>query len=122
MKIVRTYILLLYSLLLQSSQIKKEIYMRKKLTIVAKIEANPDKIEFVKAELLKLIEPTLKESGCVQYDLHQDDVNSAVFMFYETWESRELWQMHMSNKHLAEYMRATEGSVLAFTLNEMVKL
>ncbi len=40
-------------------------------------------------------------------------------MFYENWESRELWQVHMENKHLAEYMAATEGAVEDFILNEM---
>ena len=92
------------------------------LTIVGKIEANADKVEFVKAELLKLIPITLKEAGCIQYDLHQDNDNPAVFLFYENWESRELWQTHMNNTHLAEYMAATEGTVASFTLNEMTKL
>jgi len=40
-------------------------------------------------------------------------------MFYENWETRELWQTHMANAHLAEYMVATEGAVTEFTLNEM---
>lgn len=96
--------------------------MSKILTIVARIEANADRIELVKAQLLKLIEPTLKEVGCIQYDLHQDNEHPAVFMFYENWESRELWQMHMNNTHLAEYMLATEGAVASFTLNEMTNI
>lgn len=95
--------------------------MLKPLTIVARIEADNDKIELVKTELLKLIEPTLQESGCIQYDLHQDNDNSAVFLFYENWESRALWQAHMNNSHLAEYAKATEGAVASFTLNEMTK-
>ena len=95
--------------------------MSKPLTIVARIEANSDKIEFIKGELEKLIEPTLKEEGCIQYDLHQDNDNPAIFLFYENWESRELWQQHMNNAHLAAYMAATEGSVASFTLNEMTK-
>lgn len=96
--------------------------MVNKLTIVARIEANSDKIELVKVELLKLVEPTLKEVGCIQYDLHQDNENPAVFLFYENWESRELWHEHMNNTHLAAYMKATEGAVASFTLNEMTKL
>lgn len=93
-----------------------------KLTIVAKIEANPDKIELVKAELQKLVEPTLKEAGCLQYDLHQDNDDPAVFLFYETWENRELWQDHMGNSHIAAYLEATEGSVASFTINEMSRI
>jgi quinol monooxygenase YgiN len=96
--------------------------MSKPLTIVAKIEANPGQVELVKAELQKLIAPTLKEDGCIQYDLHQDNENPAVFLFYENWESRELWQQHMNNAHLADYMKATEGAIASFTLNEMTRV
>ncbi|WP_041473018.1 putative quinol monooxygenase [Vibrio atlanticus] len=92
------------------------------LTIVANIVANEDKIELVKAELLKLIDITRAEEGCINYDLHQDNENPAHFTFYENWTSRELWQKHMGNTHLAEYMAATEGSVTSFTLNEMTKI
>lgn len=90
-----------------------------KLTIVANIKAHPDKIDLVKAELLKLIDITRAEAGCLNYDLHQDNENPAHFMFYENWESRELWQTHMNAPHLAAYMAATEGAVADFTLNEM---
>ncbi|CAN0583227.1 unnamed protein product [Ectocarpus sp. 12 AP-2014] len=90
-----------------------------KLTIVANIKANPDKIDLVKAELHKLIDITRAEEGCSNYDLHQDNENPAHFMFYENWESRELWQTHMGAPHLAAYMAATDGAVEEFTLNEM---
>lgn len=96
--------------------------MSKKLTIVARIEANPDQIEFVKAQLMKLIEPTLNEAGCIQYDLHQDNDNPAVFLFYENWQSRELWQNHMKNTHISEYMKTTKEAIASFTLNEMTQL
>ena len=90
-----------------------------KLTIVANIHAKPNKIDLVKAELEKLIPITRAEAGCIQYDLHQDNENPAHFLFYENWESRELWQVHMNAPHLAAYMKATEGAVAEFTLNEM---
>ena len=92
------------------------------LTIVANVHAKPDKIELVKSELLKLIEITRAEDGCLQYDLHQDSEDPAHFMFYENWESRDLWQAHMSAQHLAAYLEATEGAVAEFTLNEMTKI
>jgi quinol monooxygenase YgiN len=43
-------------------------------------------------------------------------------MFYENWESRELWQTHMGAQHLQDYMTATEGALEIFTLNEMTRL
>ncbi|SHG77992.1 putative quinol monooxygenase [Ferrimonas marina] len=93
-----------------------------KLTIVANIIAHADKIDLVKAELLKLIDVTRAEEGCINYDLHQDNDNPAHFMFYENWTSRELWQVHMNNQHLKDYMAATEGAVETFTLNEMSQI
>jgi len=89
------------------------------LTIVANIHAKADQVDFVKAELVKLIAITLKEEGCITYDLHQDNENPAHFMFYESWETRELWQAHMGQPHLQDYMAATEGAVASFTLDEM---
>jgi quinol monooxygenase YgiN len=96
--------------------------MTKPLTIIARIEAKINKVDLVKSELLKLIEPTRKEQGCLQYDLHQDNENPAIFMFYENWENRELWQTHMNNEHLKAYMDATDGAVENFTLNEMSQI
>ena len=93
-----------------------------RLTIVANIRANPDKIDLVKAELEKLIPITRAEEGCIQYDLHQDNENPAHFLFYENWESREFWQEHMQNAHLAEFIKATKGDVVSLAINEMTKL
>ena len=90
-----------------------------KLTIVARILAKEGKREFVKTELLKLISVTRAEKGCINYDLHQDNENPNLFLFHENWESKELWQVHMNNNHLAEYVKATEGAVEEFILNEM---
>jgi quinol monooxygenase YgiN len=89
------------------------------LTIVANIHASSDQIDLVKAELEKLIPITLAEEGCIQYALHQDNENPAHFLFYENWESRELWQAHMNAPHLAAYIKATDGAVAEFTVNEM---
>ena len=93
-----------------------------KLTIAAHIVANTDKIDLVKAELEKLVPITRSEKGCIQYDLHQDNENPAHFLFYENWDSRELWQTHMNASHLQDYMAATEGAVASFTLHEMTQI
>ena len=92
------------------------------LTIVANIFANPDRINLIKTELEKLIPITRGEKGCINYDLHQDNDNPAHFTFYENWESRELWQLHMNAPHLAAYMEATDGAISEFTLSEMTKI
>ncbi len=90
-----------------------------RLTIVANITAHPDKIDLLKAELEKMVPLTRAETGCINYDLHQDNENPAHFMFYENWETRDLWQDHMNTQHLKAYKAATEDAVADFTLYEM---
>ncbi len=90
-----------------------------KLVIVAQVMAKAEKLELVKSELLKLIEPTRLEEGCITYQLHQDNANPNFFLFYEVWENRELWQVHMNNENLAQYVKATEGAIESFVVNEM---
>jgi len=96
--------------------------MAKALTIIARIEAKKDKVELVKAELLKLIEPSRKEKGCLQYDLHQDNKNPEIFTFFEKWETQDLWNNHMNNDHLKAYVKDTEGAVELFTINKMSQI
>ncbi|MBL8024340.1 MAG: antibiotic biosynthesis monooxygenase [Elusimicrobia bacterium] len=92
-----------------------------KLIIGANIRAKPDRIQLVKAELEKLVPITRAEKGCIQYDLHRNNNDPAHFMFYEIWESRELWQAHMKAPHLVAYRQATESVVEEFRLDEMTR-
>lgn len=92
------------------------------LTILAQITAADGKEDLVRSELQKLVDITRAEKGCIQYDLHMDNDTPGFFVFFERWESRELWQNHMNASHLADYMQATEGSVTNFVLNEMTKI
>ena len=93
-----------------------------KLTIVARILAKEEKRALVKSELLKLIDITRAEKGCINYDLHQDENDPNFFIFYENWESRALWEVHMNNQHLADYIIATEGAVEEFIVHEMTHI
>ena len=92
------------------------------LTIVARIETNNDHVELVKSELLKLIAPTRKELGCLQYDLHQDNERPEVFVFYERWESKALLETHLASAHITAYLKATAGAVESFVISEMTRI
>jgi len=96
--------------------------MSNTLTIIAKIEAKQENLTLVKAEALKLIEATLKENGCIQYDLHQDNENPCVFMFFENWENQELWETHMQSSHLKDFVASTEGLLVDLTIYQMNKI
>ncbi|MEZ9701062.1 putative quinol monooxygenase [Vibrio sp. 10N.261.46.E12] len=93
-----------------------------KLTIIATIIAKQDKIDLVKSELIKLIETTRLEDGCINYDLHQDNSNPAHFVFHENWESEAHLEKHLASQHIAEYMAATEDCIETFVLNKMTHI
>ena len=89
------------------------------LTLVANIKAIPGHADLVKAELLKLIDSTRAEEGCINYDLHVNNENPNHFVFHETWETRELWQNHMNAPHIVAYGAAVAGAVESWTLDEL---
>ena len=82
------------------------------VTVVARVVARQDAIEAVKAELLRMIEPTRKEEGCREYRLHQDNADPAVFVFYENWDSMTCLERHMDSRHFRDYVTAV-GSLIA---------
>ena len=89
------------------------------LVILARILAKAEKRELVLEELKKLIQPTRAENGCISYVLHQDTENINQFFFVEKWESYDLWQIHMKNDMLAAYLKATDGCVEEFVINQL---
>ncbi len=92
------------------------------LTITASIVAKPGKSDLVKQSLLKLIAPTLKENGCLNYDLHSDNENPDRFFFYENWSSRELWLDHNASAHIAAHRKATEDAIVEVIIHEMTRI
>ncbi|RYH11573.1 putative quinol monooxygenase [Tropicimonas sp. IMCC6043] len=92
------------------------------LTIIADIRIKPGEVEPVLASFRKLIPQVLPEPGCLQYDLHQNNDDPTHLLFYENWETRELWLDHMETAHLAAHKAATEGKVVSTTIYEMTKL
>ncbi len=69
------------------------------LTVVAKLVAKHESIADVKKALVKLVDPTRSEAGCIEYMLHQDIANPAVFIFYENWDNEECLEKHKETDH-----------------------
>lgn len=70
------------------------------LTVVAEILAKPGCEQRLREELLRLIEPTRAEEGCLQYDLHESTEQPGRFLFYENWTSRAALDRHLATPHL----------------------
>lgn len=79
-----------------------------KITVVAKIVARKEAVAAVRAELLKMVVLTRQEPGCIEYRLHQDNQNPAMFLFYENWENSVCLEQHMGTAHFRNYVAAVE--------------
>lgn len=82
-----------------------------KVTVVAKVVAKKDSVEAVEAEVLKLVAPTRQEEGCIEYRLHRDNDDPALFVFYENWENRACLDRHMNSAHFRNYIAAVDGLI-----------
>lgn len=79
------------------------------LRVVARIQAKPDKIEHVRELLLKLVEPTRREAGCVVYELLQNRDDPGDFTFVEEWASDAALDAHAVSEHLCAVRAQLEG-------------
>lgn len=92
------------------------------ITVVAKIVARPDSVERLKAELFKLVVPTRLEKGCLKYDLHQDNQEPALFIFYEIWESAQCLEKHINSEHYKAYARAAADLIRDKAVHIMTRI
>lgn len=92
------------------------------ITVVAKVVVKKEAVEIVKPELLKLIEPTRLEEGCIEYRLHQDNDASNVFIFFEIWESMQCLERHMATQHFNKYIAAVDGMIAEKTVHKMTRI
>ncbi len=73
------------------------------LTVIARLKAKDGCEEELGSMLRGLLAPTRAEKGCLNYDLHRSHDDPGLFIFYENWESRSLWDDHMKSPHLAAF-------------------
>jgi quinol monooxygenase YgiN len=73
------------------------------LTVIAYMRAAPGKRDELRAALEALVEPTSREQGYVNYDLHQSIEDPDRFFFYENWESDTDLDAHLDAPHLRDF-------------------
>ena len=73
------------------------------VAVVAIFVAKPGKEEELRQVLEANVEPTRKESGALQYDLHCDIKEPRRFIFVERWESEAALQKHGESAHIQAF-------------------
>ncbi|MEK6721590.1 MAG: putative quinol monooxygenase [Chloroflexota bacterium] len=82
------------------------------LVIVVIFRARPRQEEALGAELRALVEPTVREPGCLNYDLHISNEQSDLFFFHETWQSVEHHQAHRDTAHVQRFLAISPDLVV----------
>lgn len=70
------------------------------IRVVARVVALPKQVEALKAVLLQLVEPTRQESGCIKYELLQNQSDPTDFTFVEEWTSNDTLDTHLVSAHI----------------------
>ncbi|OKL45075.1 putative quinol monooxygenase [Pseudovibrio exalbescens] len=82
--------------------------MSDKIVIVATITAKAGEYENLKAELLKLIEPSREEPGNISYELYRDKDNDNTLVMIEQFESEAAFEKHAVSEHFTGFVEASK--------------
>ncbi|AAR33591.1 antibiotic biosynthesis monooxygenase [Geobacter sulfurreducens] len=92
------------------------------VTVIAEVRAREEAVDAVRVELLKLVSETRQEEGCLEYRLHQDGDDPALFIFYENWQSPACLERHLGSGHFRAYLAAVEGMIAGKTVRRLSEL
>lgn len=71
----------------------------KPLYLIAEIHPHPENLQFAKDAFGELVTETLKEPGCLLYDLVIED-GATNWLMIEKWETKQAWEAHMETDHV----------------------
>ena len=90
------------------------------LTIVAIARAAPGQEAALRAAQEQLVAETVKEPGCLRYELHQSREDGSVLVFVETWASEAQWRAHMEGAAVKRFHASGAGRLIVdFSLLQM---
>ena len=71
------------------------------LLVFATITPKEEYFEEAKRAVLNILQKTREESGCKQFELHEDDSEKHLFL-YEEWENELALEEHYKKQYTAE--------------------
>ncbi|MGH7163998.1 MAG: putative quinol monooxygenase [Nitrospiraceae bacterium] len=79
------------------------------VTVVVRLKAKAGMEARVRQELLNLLAPTRAERGCINFDMHQDPSDPALFLFHENWVSEDDLKRHFETPHIRRWIEVAKG-------------
>lgn len=87
--------------------------------IIAYLTAHAGKGDEIVALTKPLIDATLKEAGCVSYELYRKPTDPDALVFVESWKDRAAIDAHFAEPHLKAFQTAA-ANLLASARVEIV--
>ena len=88
--------------------------------VFARIKPKPEYYEILKAALIELLEPTLKEPHCLQFDVFEGSPPDGSIYFFERFTSKEALDFHLAQdytqKVMSNYDEWLEGPKTFYTM------
>ena len=78
--------------------------MPENLTVIAHLRAKPGQETALRDALTALVEPTLREPGCIAYDLHVAVDEAGSFHFHEVWRGPDEHAANLQRPHLSAFL------------------
>lgn len=69
------------------------------IKVMAKSYAKADKMDKYLGLSKEMVEKTVKEEGCIKYELFQDVKDPTVIIIIEEWVNEEALEKHKSSEH-----------------------
>jgi quinol monooxygenase YgiN len=79
------------------------------IKVVAKSSAKADKLEKYLELSREMVEKTVKEEGCIRYELFQDVKDPRVMIIIEEWENEEALNKHSASEHFKRIIPQLNG-------------
>jgi quinol monooxygenase YgiN len=74
--------------------------------VIAELRLRPGTAEKAVAAARASVAETVKEDGCISYDMHQSVTDPARLVLVERWDSREALARHMETPHFKAWRAA----------------
>jgi quinol monooxygenase YgiN len=81
--------------------------------VVATMKIKPSSADAVRSAAAICVAETVKEPGCLSYDLNQSTSDPETFVFVERWETREHLAAHFNTPHLKDWRAAAAEFVIS---------
>lgn len=75
--------------------------------VIALLHCHADAEETFEQELKRLVEASVNEEGCIQYELYQYKQQSCHYMMIEEWRDDAAFQHHQDTPHYKHFVRVS---------------